>query len=98
MKCYNYRGLIGSLNYLANTSRPDILFAPRSLSRFVQNPGRQHWNEAKHVLQYLKCTRNSKLIYEKANEIRIVGYTDADEILENHLEATVFSKRYFRCC
>ena len=24
MKCCNYRGLIGGLNYLANTTRPDI--------------------------------------------------------------------------
>ena len=51
MKCCNYRGLIGSLNYLANVSRPDITIAVRSLSRFVQNPGRQHCNQAGHVLR-----------------------------------------------
>ena len=37
----NCRGSIGSLNYLANTSRPDINFVVRSLSKFVQNNGRQ---------------------------------------------------------
>ena len=78
MKCCNYRGLIGSLNYLTNTSRPDITFVVRSLSRFVQNPGRQHWNQAKHVLRYLKATKIRKLIYEKADEMRIVNYSDTD--------------------
>ena len=42
MMCCNYRGLVGSLNYLANTSRPDITFVVSSLSRFVHKPGRQH--------------------------------------------------------
>ena len=78
MKCCNYRGLIGSLNYLANTSRPDITFVVRSLSRFVQNPGKLHWNQAKHVLRQLKATENRKLYCEKADKMRFVGYSDAD--------------------
>ena len=78
MKCCNDRGLIGSLNCLANTSRPDITFVIRSLSRFVQNPGRQHWNQAEHFLRYVKATKNRKLIYKKADQTRILGYSDAD--------------------
>ena len=39
-----------------------------SLGRFIQKPGRQHWNQVKHVLRYLKATKNRKLIYEKAQE------------------------------
>ena len=40
MKNCTFRGMIGSLNYLANTTRPDITFAVRTLSRFVQNLGK----------------------------------------------------------
>ena len=76
--CCNYRGSIGSLNYLANTSRPDIPFVVRSLSRFVHNPVRQHWNQVKHVLRFLKAMKVRKLIYKKADQIRVVGYSDAD--------------------
>ena len=77
MKCCSYKSLIG-LNYLANTSRPDETFVVRSLSSFVQNHGRQNWNQTKHVLRYLKATKNRKLIYERADEMRFVGHNDAD--------------------
>ena len=50
----------------------------RSLGRFVQKPGRQHWNQAKHDLRFLKATKNRKLIYEKSDAMRKVGYSDAD--------------------
>ena len=47
MKNCNFREMISCLNYLANTTRPDITFAVRALSRYVQNPGRKHWLQAK---------------------------------------------------
>ena len=40
----------------------------RSLGRCIQKPGRQHWNQAKHVLRDLKATKNRKLINEKTEE------------------------------
>jgi hypothetical protein len=39
-----YSQIIGSLMYLASTTRPDILFVVSKLSRFVSNPGDDHWN------------------------------------------------------
>ena len=38
MKNCKIRGMIGCLNYLANTTRPDIFFAVSALSRYVRNP------------------------------------------------------------
>ena len=78
MKCCNYRGSFDSRNYLANTSRPDITFVVISLSRFVQNPGRQDWNQTNHVLRHLKTTKNRKLAYEKADEMKMLGHSDVD--------------------
>jgi hypothetical protein len=37
-----YSQIIGSLMYLASTTRPDISFAVSKLSRFVSNPGDDH--------------------------------------------------------
>jgi hypothetical protein len=48
-----YRSLTGSLIYLAGATRPDISLAVNHLSRFVQNPGREHWNALEWLLRYL---------------------------------------------
>jgi hypothetical protein len=42
--------------YLASATRPDILFAMSKLSRFVSNPGDDHWCALERVLRYLKGT------------------------------------------
>jgi transposase InsO family protein len=77
MQKLDYRGLVGSINYLANTSRPDLSFAAHSLSSFLNNPGYPHWLAAKHVLRYLKTTSHYKLWYgDTATTLN--GYSDSD--------------------
>ena len=61
----NFRSLIGCLNYLALSSRPDICFAANALSSFLENPGEVHWKAAKSVLIYLRGTKNQTLIFRK---------------------------------
>ena len=70
--------MIGCLNYLTNTTRPDITFAVRFLSRYVQNPGRKHWLQGKHVLRYLKATKCRKLTYRKSEKLELTGFSDAN--------------------
>ena len=36
---FHYRSLVGKLNYLEKSSRPDITFATYSCARFCENPG-----------------------------------------------------------
>ncbi len=55
--CCNYRSLVGSLLYLASTTRPDIAFAVTSLSRFMTTPRMMHWKALIHLLRYLKGTK-----------------------------------------
>ena len=76
-----YQQLIGSLMYAACATRPDIAFAVNTCSQFMQNPGEKHLQAAKHVLRYLKATKDQKLVYsrhgpEQAN--KLYGYVDAD--------------------
>lgn len=49
--------LIGSVLYLANTTRPDISYAAGYLSRFTHKPSTAVWKAGKHLLRYLKGTR-----------------------------------------
>lgn len=58
-----YASLVGALMYAAIGTRPDIAFAVGALSRFLSNPGRHHWNEAKRVLSYLKGTSHYAIRY-----------------------------------
>src|SRR6266498_3617052 len=51
-----YSQIIGSLMYLASATRPDISFAVSKLSRFVSNPGDDHWCALERVMRYLKGT------------------------------------------
>jgi len=74
----NYRGLIGAINYLANTSRPDLAYIAHCLSRFVSNPGEKHWIAAKRVLRYLKYTKASKLVYNRGGPVKLIGFSDSD--------------------
>ena len=50
-----FRSLIGSLWYLLST-RPDIVYSVRLLSKYMEKPKESHWLEAKRALRYIKGT------------------------------------------
>ena len=58
-----YLSAIGSLQYLATMTRPDIQYAVSYLARFNHNPGPQHWAALKHLLRYLQGSKDFKLVY-----------------------------------
>lgn len=76
-----YRELVGSFLHLANTTRPDIAFVSSFLSRFMQEPRFVHWKAAKHVLRYLKGTKDTGISFNRRHDrkqAQLVGYTDSD--------------------
>ena len=80
MRTVPYLVAVGSLMYLATTTRPDIAFAVGVLGRFNHNPGPRHWLAAKHLMRYLKGTMDYKLVYgpdEDGSEL-FTTYTDSD--------------------
>ena len=79
MQQYPYISVVGSLMYLAVTTRPDIAYAAGVLARFNSNPGPAHWQAAKHVLHYLKGTTQHKLVYQPSTSPEpFITYSDAD--------------------
>ncbi|CAL1394707.1 unnamed protein product [Linum trigynum] len=73
-----YKQLIGSLLY-ATATRPDIMFSVCLLSRFMEQPTRQHMLAAKRILRYLKGTQGYGIWYQRGqDEGCLVGYTDSD--------------------
>jgi hypothetical protein len=74
-----YSQIIGSLMYLASATRPDILFAVSKLSRFVSNPGDDHWRALERAMRYLKGTSNYGIHY--FGNLKVVeGYSDSNWI------------------
>lgn len=71
-----YRELVGSLMYLRVATRPDISYHVSVLSKFLNNPGRAHWEAAKRVLRFLKGSRDWKLTLGGFSDL--VAYSDAD--------------------
>jgi hypothetical protein len=74
---HRYCELIGSLLYLANTTRPDIAQAVGVLSRYRGTPTTAHMQEALRVVRYLKGTRDYTLKLG-GSSTPLVGYVDAD--------------------
>ncbi|PIL28794.1 transcription factor [Ganoderma sinense ZZ0214-1] len=77
MRNVPYREVVGSLQYASMGTRPDITYAVSVLSRFLENPGRTHWEACKRVFRYLAGTKHLRLTYG-AKEVDLVGFTDAD--------------------
>jgi transposase InsO family protein len=75
---HRYLELVGSLQYLATTTRPDIAQAVGVLSRFRGQPTTAHWNGAIRVLRYLNCTKEMGITYTNSGDNELVGYVDAD--------------------
>ncbi|KAH9671402.1 Integrase catalytic domain-containing protein [Citrus sinensis] len=47
------------------------------VSRYQSNPGPEHWTAVKHIMKYLKRTKNYMLVYS-GDELIPVGYTNSD--------------------
>ncbi|KAH9671204.1 hypothetical protein KPL70_017270 [Citrus sinensis] len=77
MRRVPYAEVVGSLMYAMLCTRPDICFAVGMVSRYQSNPGPEHWTAVKHIMKYLKRTKNYMLVYS-GDELIPVGYTDYD--------------------
>jgi hypothetical protein len=77
MKAIPYSSAVGSLMYAMVCTRPDIAHAVGIVSRYLSNPGKEHWEAVKWILRYLKGTSKLCLCYGEGNPI-LKGYTDSD--------------------
>ncbi len=73
-----YRSLVGTLNYLAVATRPDIAFAVRRLATVLDCYQPEHWDAAIRVVRYFKNTRLFSLDLGGYNAIRPIGFSDSN--------------------
>lgn len=64
--------------YAMIDSRPELAYAVGVISRFMSNPGRDHWTAVKWVLKYLRGVSKAKLTFIKGEKFRVEGFCDSD--------------------
>lgn len=74
---FPYRSAVGSLNYLAVTTRPDISFAVGVAGRHLEDPSAADVKGAKRILSYVKGTAKMLMTFP-GGKIELIGYSDSD--------------------
>ena len=69
-----YQSIVGSLMYLASSTRPDIQYSTNKLAQYMSAPTNMHLNAA----NYLRETRDVELVYGNSGRDDLEIYTDAD--------------------
>jgi hypothetical protein len=59
---WDYRSIVGKLNFSEKSTRPEITCAVHQCARFVGNPRQSHANAVKHLHRYLLATKDKGLI------------------------------------
>jgi hypothetical protein len=83
MRDVPYASAVGSLIYAMLCTRPNICFAVGMVSRYQSNPRPQHWVAIKHILKYLRRTKDYVLVYQ-SEDLTAIGYTDSDFQLDHY--------------
>ena len=77
MRRIPYASAVGSLMYAMLCKRPNICYAVGIVSRYQSNLGMGHWIAVKHILKYLRRTRDYMLVYS-SGDLNPIGYTNSN--------------------
>ncbi len=104
---WNYRSVIGRLNFLAQNTRPNISFAVHQCTRLCSAPTKLHEIAVKHIIRYLILTRDKGLLLQPISNLSLDMYVDADfagmwhqehsALLENVLSRTGYIITFCGC-
>lgn len=72
-----YASAVGSLMYAMVCSRSDLSYAMSMVSRYMANPGKEHWKAVQWIFRYLRDTSDACLKFGRT-EKGLVGYVDSD--------------------
>jgi hypothetical protein len=72
-----YSSAVGSLMYAMVCTRPDIAHVVGVVSRYMNNPGKEHWETVKWILRYLRGTTTHALCFGGSDTF-LQGYVDSD--------------------
>lgn len=90
-----YQQRVGSINFAAVTSRPDVSFAASKLSEFLTNPSKEHIDAAERVLRYLGHTKGYSIVFNaEISDPRTVFLASSDASFAGDPENRYSSQGY----
>ena len=74
-----YWSIVDGLRYLVHT-RPDIAFTVGYVSRFIEDPRKDHWAAVKRLLRYVKGTVDQGIVFPKTcgSRLQLTVFCNAD--------------------
>ena len=75
---FHYRSVIGKLNFLEKSTRPDISVSVHQCARFSEAPKKSHAEAVKRIGRYLLATRTKGLIIHPKKARHFDCWVDAD--------------------
>lgn len=85
------------LLYLSTNTRPDIAFAVSQLARFSNAPKQSHAKAMKHLIRYLKGTKDKGTIINPSIDMNLNMWVDADFMglynVERHVDPNAARSR-----
>ena len=75
---WNYRSVVGMLNYLVNATRPDIMMAVHQCTRFCEDPKLSKEKAVKRVVKHLLGTRHIGIQAMINTDLGLTAYADSD--------------------
>ena len=70
-----YASAVGCLMYVMVCTRPNLAHVVSSISKYMANWGKQHWNVVKWILRYLKGTTDYIInFFRQKSDLSVVGY------------------------
>ena len=75
---FHCRRIVGKLNFLEKSTRPDVACAVHQCARFSEDPKQSHGDAVEHLCKYLAETRNQGIIVDPKRDKSFEVYADAD--------------------
>jgi len=75
-----YSSAVGNLMYAMVCTRPELSHVVTVVSRYMYNPGKDHWEAVKWILRFVKGSIDKGLVFDKNKvaTLDVVGVADSD--------------------
>lgn len=94
---YPFRELVGSLSYIAISTRFDIAFAVGYLSRYLDKYTSKHWIAGLRVVRYLLGTSSMGLHFRQKADYDIQAFSDSDFASDTETRRSTSGEIFKRC-